>query len=133
MSTIAITGANIGCGYNCAVQLAKEPTTKKIIIVCRSQAKCDAAIASLKEETKKGDDFFGTASCDLADLAQIKACADNFPDFDRICLNAGGVTPNIKLEEADATMCMTINTLGHAALIDAMIANGKLCKGKQVL
>ena len=28
---------------------------------------------------------------------------------------------------------MTVNTLGHAALIDALLANGKLCKGKQVL
>ena len=36
-------------------------------------------------------------------------------------------------ENSLATQGMTINTLGHAALIDALLASGKLTKGKQVL
>jgi len=72
MSTIAITGANVGLGFECAIQLAAEPTTSKVIIMTRSRAKCDTAIASLTKETGKPASFFDSAVVDLADMASIK-------------------------------------------------------------
>ena len=93
MSIIAVTGANLGLGYHCCKMLAKETSVAKVIVICRSQEKCDTAVASLVKETGKPTEFYGSAVVDLADLASIKACIESFPEFDRICLNAGGVAP----------------------------------------
>eukprot|EP00449_Zooxanthella_nutricula_P001289 CAMPEP_0198515710 /NCGR_PEP_ID=MMETSP1462-20131121/17479_1 /TAXON_ID=1333877 /ORGANISM="Brandtodinium nutriculum, Strain RCC3387" /LENGTH=378 /DNA_ID=CAMNT_0044245215 /DNA_START=52 /DNA_END=1188 /DNA_ORIENTATION=+ len=134
MVVIAITGANVGVGYEVARQLAAVSEVTQIVITCRSAKKADAAISQLVQDTGKAKTFFEAVILDLGDLASIESAIGSFPSFDRLCLNAGGLgTGKMHASGNGMTDSMVINTMGHAALVDGLIANGKIRSGSRVV
>ena len=49
--SVLITGANIGLGKETARQLALRAETRRVILLCRNQAKAEAARKDLEEQT----------------------------------------------------------------------------------
>ena len=88
-----ITGSNSGIGFEAAKALAEKGA--EVILAVRSQAKGDAAIASIQAETTNAK--LQVRLLDLADLASIKSFAEQFnADYQRLDLlinNAGIMVP----------------------------------------
>jgi NAD(P)-dependent dehydrogenase (short-subunit alcohol dehydrogenase family) len=72
--TILITGANTGIGLATARVLAARGA--ELVLACRSEAKGQAAVASIQRET--GNDRLGTLPLDLGDLGSVRSCAAEF-------------------------------------------------------
>ena len=70
---IVVTGGNTGIGYETAKALLAK--NAKVYLACRSEAKAQAAIAKLKEETGKEALFL---QLDLGDLKAVKRAAEEF-------------------------------------------------------
>jgi len=132
MVVIAITGAASGVGYEAARQLSAESDVTKLVLTARSAQKAEAAIAKLAQETGKDKSFYDFVVLDLTDLSSIKAAVASFPAFDRLCLNAGGLSKT-KTSDSGITDTMVINTMGHAVLVDGLLAAGKLPAGSRVV
>jgi NAD(P)-dependent dehydrogenase (short-subunit alcohol dehydrogenase family) len=88
---VVITGANSGIGKETAVALAGMGATT--VLACRNPAKAESAAADIRTST--GSDDVHTAPLDLADLASVRACADQLRDrwdhIDILINNAGGI------------------------------------------
>jgi len=83
-----VTGANSGLGFSTTWLLANSGA--KVIMGCRTKAKCDAAIERIrKEKTKKGE--LEGLVLDLGSFKATKAFADAIeePKIDSLILNAG--------------------------------------------
>mmetsp|Transcript_22850 Transcript_22850/g.60360 ORF Transcript_22850/g.60360 Transcript_22850/m.60360 type:complete len:339 (+) Transcript_22850:59-1075(+) len=134
MVVIAITGGASGIGYEAARQLSSVPEVTKIVITARSAQKADGAISKLVKETGKDKSFYDSVIVELGDLTSIKAAVASFPAFDRLCLNAGGIgTGKMHASGNGITDTMVINTMGHAALVDGLLAVGKIPAGSRVV
>ena len=90
----------------------------------------EKAIEYLTKETGKPAELFEWFILDLTNVASIRNAAVNFPEFDRILLNAGGFGLGKKHEESGIVDAMLINTTAHALLVDEMLKTGKLARGK---
>lgn len=134
MVVIAITGAASGVGYEAARQLSAESEVTKLVLTVRSAQKAEVALSKLVQETGKDKSFYEFVVLDLSDLSSIKAAVPSFPAFDRICLNAGGLsTTTMHASGNGITENMVINTMGHAVLVDGLLAAGKLPAGSRVV
>jgi NAD(P)-dependent dehydrogenase (short-subunit alcohol dehydrogenase family) len=134
MVVIAITGGASGCGYEAARQLSAVSEVTKIVITARSAQKVDGAISKLVKETGKDKSFYDSIILDLGNMSSIQSAIAAFPDFDRLCLNAGGFgTGKMHSSGNHMTDSMVINTMGHAVLVDGLLAAGKLPKGSRVV
>lgn len=112
-------------GYECARQLSTMPEVTKVVITARSSQKAEETIAKLARETGQTQSFYESVIFDLAQVSSIDAAVASFPAFDRICLNAGGLAKGMHASGVGINNGMIINTLGHAVLIDKLIAAGK--------
>lgn len=134
MAVIAITGAASGVGYEAARQLSAESEVTKLVLTARSAQKAEAAISKLVQETGKAKSFYDFVVLDLSELSSIKAAVASFPAFDRLCLNAGGLAATKTHASGNGiTDTMVINTVGHAVLVDGLLAAGKLPAGSRVV
>lgn len=126
MATVLVTGANAGLGKDAARQLALRDDIDKIYLGCRTETKAKAAQAELEAAT--GRTVFEFVHIDTADLATVKAAIDTLEPLDGIVLNAGGPGgPNGGELTADGvTLAYAANVLGHAALVEGLLASGKL-------
>ena len=92
-----VTGANAGIGLATAVGLAELGAT--VVMVCRSQARGEAALQEVQERT--GNDAVHLLLADLASLAEVRQVAATFKQqFDRLDVlinNAAVIT--LKREE----------------------------------
>ncbi|GAB3484680.1 SDR family NAD(P)-dependent oxidoreductase [Marinomonas epiphytica] len=134
LSTILITGANSGLGFESARQLALREGVSKIILACRDEAKAQAALQQLKKLT--GKDIFDTLLIDVSDLSSCrKAATELNTKVDGIVLNAGGGGGDepIKVTKDGVMTVFGINVLGHVLFTDLLIDNGKLSQTGSVM
>eukprot|EP01006_Ploeotia_vitrea_P062702 TRINITY_DN84258_c0_g1_i1.p1 TRINITY_DN84258_c0_g1~~TRINITY_DN84258_c0_g1_i1.p1 ORF type:complete len:315 (-),score=121.39 TRINITY_DN84258_c0_g1_i1:74-1018(-) len=134
--SIIITGANSGLGFETARQLAKldaDAGVRKLIITARSQSKADGAIESLVEQTGRPRDFFSSLVIETNDLDMCRAAAEAAPaDLKGVILNAGGWGSDEVLPTG-VMHAFGQNVLGHAVLVEELLAKNKLPKGARVV
>lgn len=106
-STVVITGANSGLGYECALSLLRGDWNKDsnhyhVIMACRDEGRANAAIDKIKKtigESKiKSNGDLQYMQCDLGSLASIRKFAESLievakeggiPPIKALVLNAG--------------------------------------------
>ena len=91
-STVVITGANTGLGYEAARVLSGRGA--RVLIACRSQQKAEDAIARI--EKQNGTVNISYVPLDLGDLSSVKQCAAQLQAEERIDVlinNAGIMVP----------------------------------------
>eukprot|EP00605_Chrysophyceae_sp_TOSAG23-4_P002630 GSChrysophyteH1.ASY1.ANO1.2906.1 assembled CDS len=130
-SVVLITGANQGVGYEACKQVSADSKTSKIILTCRSAAKAETAIASLMRDTNKPRELYDFVELDLGDIDTVNAAIESLPKVDRVCLNAGVVGSG--LNEKCGVNNNFVATLGHAKLVNGLIAAGKIGSGARVI
>ena len=135
-TTILVTGANVGLGYECIKQLAKKEGVKKVILGCRNPAKAQDAKERLEAETGLSGTF-ETLQIDVSDLDSVqKAVVDLLKEpIDGLVMNAGGMggpEPDAKNKNGVSNL-VAVNLLGHAHLVDLLLQNGKLKTGSSVI
>ena len=125
--SILITGANIGIGKEAARQLALKNETKKVILLCRNQAKAEAAKKDLEEKT--GKKVFETIIADVSNEDSVRKAVEKIKEpIDAIILNAGGVVGKTagKVTPSGMNELAATNILGHVILVEELIKRGKL-------
>lgn len=125
--TILITGANTGLGKDVARQLALRKDFDRIYLGCRNAAKAERAKRDL--ETVTGSSKFKVVIINLSDLDSVGAAVAGLSrPLDALLMNAGGTggpTP-AALTPDGVTEMFAQNVLGHAALLEGLLANGAL-------
>ncbi|MCH9686548.1 MAG: SDR family NAD(P)-dependent oxidoreductase [Deltaproteobacteria bacterium] len=127
IETILVTGANAGLGKEAARQLAAIPTVKKVYLGCRNQEKAHAAKVELEAAT--GRTIFEILALDTTKLDTVSAAIEELPGpIDGVILNAGGMggPAAADLTHDGVIGCFAVNVLGHAALVEGLIASDKL-------
>lgn len=122
-----ITGANAGIGKDVARQLALRPEVDSIYLACRDTSKAESARADLQRAT--GREVFKIVIMDTADTGSVRAALDAIGQPLRaVLLNAGGTGGSRPMaHSADgATTIFASNVLGHAVLLEGLIAAGSL-------
>jgi len=125
ITSILITGANVGLGRESARQLALRDEVERIYVAGRNPEKVYAARDSLEQET--GRSIFETVILDLMDLESVREAVGTLPAVDAVILNAGGVgrTPHA-LTSDGVIQIFAVNVLGHVQLVEGLIAADKL-------
>ncbi len=121
-----VTGANIGLGYETALELAKKEAT--VIMACRNIDKANAAKTKLLEAVPQAD--LVVMQLDLGDLASVKKFADSFLEkynkLDLLINNAGIMVPPYQLTKDGFESQFGVNHLGHfyltGLLLDTVVA-----------
>jgi len=117
---VVITGANTGIGKICALDMAKRGG--KIILLCRSQERGEAAAEEIRKETKAEVIFH---KCDLASLASVRECAEqlnnSLPKIDILLNNAGVMMCPLTRTEDGFEMQIGTNHLGHFLLTNLLM------------
>ncbi|MCL2520324.1 MAG: SDR family oxidoreductase [Spirochaetaceae bacterium] len=110
-----ITGANSGIGLATAVELAKQGIY--VVLMCRDKTRGEKALAYVLAQSG-GEATLMLA--DLADLAGIKAFADEFKTkftrLDILINNAGLITKERKFSKQGHELQFAVNHLGHFLL-----------------
>lgn len=127
LETVLITGANAGLGKDAARQLALSDDVQKIYLACRSEEKALAAKAELEAAT--GKQIFEIVLLDTSSLDSARAAAGAISEpLHGVILNAGGPGGDAAgdLTEDGVVQSFAVNVLGHAALIDTLLAANKI-------
>ena len=124
--TVLITGANAGIGKEVARQLALRPEFGRIYLGCRNAGRASAAKAELEAET--GRDIFDIVLVDVADLGSVRAAMAGIDgSIDALVMNAGVIGPQtFGLTVDGVTTVFATNVLGHVALLEGLLAEGRL-------
>jgi NAD(P)-dependent dehydrogenase (short-subunit alcohol dehydrogenase family) len=125
--TVLITGANAGIGKDVARQLALRPDMARIYLACRNKDR--AATAKAELEAKTGRRIFDIIVMDVADLGSVRAGLEAISgSLDALVMNAGTVGGKTALDlTADGvTTVFATNVLGHAVLLEALLAEDRL-------
>jgi retinol dehydrogenase-12 len=118
--TFLITGANTGIGRVTAADLAKRGG--RVYLACRSEQKGRAAVAAIVAAT--GNEAVTFLPLDLADLASVRACAEQFlarGEPLHVLINNGGVAGQRGLTANGFELAFGVNHLGHFALTTALL------------
>ncbi len=110
--TIVVTGANSGLGEVTARALAASGAT--VVLACRNTAKGRAAAAKMTGEV-------AVRELDLADLASVRAFADQTSRFDVLVNNAGVMAIPLRRTADGFEMQIGTNFLGHFALTGLLL------------
>lgn len=106
---VIVTGANTGCGYETAKQLAIQGAT--VILACRDQGKGEKAAAEIKGNFMK---------LDLADLDSVKSFAgvflEKYERLDTLINNAGVMCCPLTRTKEGFEMQFATNHLSHFLL-----------------
>ena len=125
--TVLITGANSGIGKDVARQLALRPEVARIYLACRNQDRATTAKAELEAAT--GRHIFDIILMDVANLGSVRAgLAAINGSLDALVMNAGvigGKTP-MDLTADGVTTLFATNVLGHAVLLEGLLAEDRL-------
>ena len=126
LESVLITGGNAGVGRETARQLAIAGV-ERVLLGCRNLDKAAAAVAALEAET--GRSVFGVVRMDLCDLESVRAAVSDLEEpVQGVVLNAGGLggASGGALITAGATRDFATNVLGHAVLLEELVAAGKV-------
>jgi retinol dehydrogenase 12 len=118
--TFLITGANTGIGRATAAGLANRGG--RVYLACRSQQKGRAAAAAIVAAT--GNEAVTFLPLDLADLASVRACAEQFlarGEPLHVLINNGGVAGQRGITRDGFELAFGVNHLGHFALTAALL------------
>ena len=118
--TFLITGANTGIGLATATALAA--AGGQIYLACRSADKGERAVYEVRNRTGNEDVFF--LRLDLADLAQVRECADAFLARDEplhVLINNAGVAGQRGVTTDGFELAFGVNHMGHFALTTALL------------
>jgi retinol dehydrogenase-12 len=118
--TFLVTGANTGIGLATATELARRGG--RVYVACRSEAKGSHAVASIVAAT--GNASVSFLPLDLADLASVRACADEFLAMGQplhVLINNAGVAGRGGLTSDGFELLFGVNHLGHFALTTALL------------
>jgi len=128
-----VTGANSGIGLWTAQALAQAGA--QVVLACRSRAKADDALARLSETPVRGG--YELLSLDLADLASVRACAEQFMDqhqrLDLLINNAGVMIPPFGQTRDGFELQFGTNHLGHFALTGLLLDRLTQTRGSRVV
>ena len=127
-----VTGANKGLGLEACKQLARADGVAKVILTCRSRSKADAAIFEINQCGGRAAlafvelDTGSLDSCRAAVPLLKEACGGK---LDGLLMNAGGTPgadapPKARNETSKCSNIVTINVLGHAVLLQGLVAAG---------
>jgi NAD(P)-dependent dehydrogenase (short-subunit alcohol dehydrogenase family) len=112
--SFVVTGANTGIGKVTALELARRGA--RVVLACRSAEKTEPVIAEIAKAT--GSSQLEFAPLDLADLASVRACAENLiangRPIDVLVNNAGLVARGLTKDGFELTW--GVNHLGHYLL-----------------
>jgi retinol dehydrogenase 12 len=118
--TFLVTGANTGIGRATAVGLAERGG--RVYLACRSPEKGSRAAADIAVAT--GNDGVTFLHLDLADLASVRRCAEEFLATGEplhVLINNAGVGGQRGLTRDGFELAFGINHLGHFALTAALL------------
>jgi retinol dehydrogenase 12 len=118
--TFLVTGANTGIGRATAAGLAARGG--KVFVACRSAEKGRAAVADIAAAT--GNDAVAFLPLDLADLASVRRCAEEFlarGEPLHVLINNGGIAGRRGLTPGGFELAFGVNHLGHFALTTALL------------
>lgn len=127
-STIVVTGANSGLGYEASKEFARKGG--HVVMACRSIDRGENAAEEIREELPSAS--LSVHECDLADLDSIRSFAEEFSStyssLHILCNNAGVMAiPRSETEQGFETQ-FGVNHLGHFALtgllLDSLIETG---------
>ncbi|MGW1077046.1 oxidoreductase [Streptomyces sp. NPDC002537] len=117
--TAVVTGANSGLGYITARELARRGA--RVVLACRDATRGKAAEDRVRAEAPGAEVLF--APLDLADLASVRAFAEEFPgDRLDLLINNAGVMALPERRTVDGfEMQFGTNHLGHFALTGLLL------------
>ncbi len=129
VKSVLITGANGGLGKDAARQFALLEETEKVYLACRNPQRAAEAKASLEETT--GRSIFDIVLMDVSDLGSVRSAVASLDQpVEALIMNAGGMggkDPGAKTTDG-VTQQFASNVLGHAVLLDELLAAKKLTK-----
>ena len=128
ITSVLVTGANVGLGYDCARQLALKEGMKKVILGCRNPAKAQAAKTSLEQVTGKRG-MFEILIIDVSNLDSVRKAVDELNEpINGLIMNAGGFGGRdlAKMSEYAVPVIVSTNILGHVLLVDLLLEQKKL-------
>lgn len=118
--TFLVTGGNTGIGLATASALAARGG--RVYVACRSRQKGEAAAAAIA--AAHGADAARFLPLDLADLASVRACAQQFLSLNEplhVLINNAGVAGRRGLTKDGFELSFGVNHLGHFALTIALL------------
>ena len=118
--TFLVTGGNTGIGRATAVGLARRGA--RVYVACRSPDKGRAAAAAIAAAS--GSDAVRFVPLDLASLASVRACAEEFLTAGEPLhglINNAGVAGQRGLTPDGFELAFGVNHLGHFALTTALL------------
>lgn len=120
-STIVVTGANSGLGYEATKAFAHGGG--HVVMACRSVERGRDAAESIREEFPSAS--LSVHECDLADLESVRAFAREFestyPSLHVLCNNAGVMAIPRRETEQGFEQQFGVNHLGHFALTGLLL------------
>src|SRR5712692_1336933 len=118
--TFMVTGGNTGIGRATAAGLARRGG--RVYMACRSQQKGRRAVADIVAAT--GNDAVAFLPLDLADLASVRRCAEEFLALGEplhVLINNGGVAGQRGITRDGFELAFGVNHVGHFALTTALL------------
>jgi NAD(P)-dependent dehydrogenase (short-subunit alcohol dehydrogenase family) len=120
-STIVVTGANSGLGYEGTREFARHGA--HVVMACRSVERGERAAERIREDLPAAS--LSVHECDLADLDSVERFAEEFertyPSLHVLCNNAGVMAiPRTETEQGFEAQ-FGINHLGHFALTGLLL------------
>ena len=114
--TCVVTGANSGIGKETALALAKMGA--RVVFVCRSKEKGEAAVADIRREIPSAQ--LDLMIAEMSSFASVRALAaqirEKYPRLDVLINNAGAAVPIRALSADGIEMTVAGNHLGAALL-----------------
>ena len=126
---MAVTGANRGLGLEACAQLGCAEGVAKVVLLCRSKAKADGAMAKLRSVARAK---LAYVECDTSSLDSCRKAALALKEvaggkLDGLLLNAGGMPdgdPTAVNADSKCSNIFTVNVLGHVALLEGLVGAG---------